>query len=29
VPVGADGATIIGKLIGTYPIQRVGEREAA
>lgn len=29
VPVGADGAAIIGKLIGTYPIQRVGEREAA
>ncbi|KAB2760711.1 methylase [Rhodopseudomonas boonkerdii] len=29
VPVGADGATIIGKLIDTYPIQRVGEREAA
>ena len=29
VPIGADGAAIIGKLIDRYPIQRVGEREAA
>ncbi|OLP58935.1 methylase [Xaviernesmea oryzae] len=29
VPVGADGPTVLGRLLDTYPIERVAEREAA
>lgn len=29
VPVGASGSEIIGKLFGRFPVERIGEREAA
>ena len=29
VPVDANGAAVLGKLIETYPVERISEREAA
>ena len=29
VPIGADGPTILGKLLDTYPVARISDREAA
>jgi len=29
VPINADGPTVLGKLLDTYPIERISEREAA
>ena len=29
VPVDASGPAIIGKLLATYPVERISEREAA
>jgi len=29
VPVDAPGVAVLAKLLGTYPVERIGEREAA